>query len=476
MHGRHKNKIPRYWLIRAIAVCVLIFLFSVFSIVPVMANTVSATVIDGGTSYTFSMNSADLQDILYQAGRQGLAPLGPLDVAERVENTTTVNIRRGVKLRVTEAGQTSEFIAYKGDTVCKALADNNILIKEDDVVTPGREMVIEADLAVDVKRVCEVTVTMDGKTQTLSMTGGTVADALEQAKIRLGKKDACNYSLEEPLFDKMNLRVSRVVKITITADGKTREYEVPTQRVQAVLTRCGIKLGENDRLNVKRTDTVRDGMKITVERIRTEEIKEVEELDFTTRYEYSETLYAGEEEVKTPGEKGEKETVYKVTYVEGVEESRQVISETVTREAVEEVILTGTRQHATISGGNGTGTGTGSTTITGGGAGTFVDSMGNTVPYSGMMVGQCTAYFEPDGATSTGMTAQYGVIAVNPNVIPYGTRMYVTSADGSVVYGYGVAGDTGGAAMSGTILADLCYNSEEECTSFGRRDMVIYIL
>lgn len=470
MHCKHKSKTPRYWLVRMAAVCTLLFLFSVFSVVSVMANTVSATVLDGGISYTFNMKSTDLESILHQARQQGLAPLGPLDVAERVENTTTVNVRRGVKLRVSEAGQAHEFVAYKGDTVRKALAENNILVKEEDLVTPGRDMVITTDLAVEIKRACEITVTMEGKTQTLSMTGGTVADALEQAGIKLRDKDACNYGLEEPLFDKMNLRISRLVKITVTADGNTKEYEVPFQRVQAALRSAGIRLEEEDRLNVKRTDMLQDGMKIVIERVRVEEENLVEELDFTTRYEYSDTLFAGEEEIKTPGEKGQKETVYKVTYVEGVEESREVVSETVTKEPVEEIILTGTRQQVNLSGGTSAGsTGTG-------GAGTFVDSMGNTVSYSNMMVGECTAYSIPGGTTSIGMKAEYGVIAVNPSVIPYGTRMYVTSADGSVVYGYGVAADTGGALLDGTVLADLCYNTLEECSYIGRRDMVIYIL
>ena len=80
------------------------------------------------------------------------------------------------------------------------------------------------------------------------------------------------------------------------------------------------------------------------------------------------------------------------------------------------------------------------------------------------------------GTTSLGWDAVYGVVAVNPSIIPYGTKMYITSPDGSVVYGYGVAGDTGGAAMAGDILADLCYNTLEECSQIGRRTMNIYIL
>ena len=101
---------------------------------------------------------------------------------------------------------------------------------------------------------------------------------------------------------------------------------------------------------------------------------------------------------------------------------------------------------------------------------------GNQVAYSSMLSGTCTAYSVPGGTTSLGWAAEYGVIAVNPNVIPYGTKMYVTSPDGSVVYGYGVAGDTGGACMAGDIIADLCYNTIEECSIIGRRTMNIYIL
>ena len=85
------------------------------------------------------------------------------------------------------------------------------------------------------------------------------------------------------------------------------------------------------------------------------------------------------------------------------------------------------------------------------------------------MSGTCTAYSVPGGTTSLGWDAVYGVIAVNPNIIPYGTKMYITSPDGSVVYGYGVAGDTGGACMAGDIIADLCYNTIEECSQIGRR-------
>ena len=74
------------------------------------------------------------------------------------------------------------------------------------------------------------------------------------------------------------------------------------------------------------------------------------------------------------------------------------------------------------------------------------------------------------------MTAQYGVIAVDPKVIPLGSRVYIESSDGgkSWVYGFAVAADTGGAIKGNKI--DLCYNTRAECLQFGRRSATVYIL
>ena len=473
MHGRHMKKAPKFLVARGIMVFVLVLALSVSSFATVMANTVSANVIDGDKSYSFSMDSTDLSEILTQAEARGLEPLGALDVAERVENTTTVNIRRGVNLSVTEAGKSTELVAYRGDTVQKALGDNNILLKEDDEVIPSRDTVIESGLSVEIRRSCQVSVTADGKSKKLTLIGGTVADALEESGVKLGEKDSVNYDRDEALFDKMNIRVTRVMKIKVTADGETNEYEVSAETVQAALEKCGVELSEDDRLNVKPKDKLKNGMAIVVQRVETKEVKEKVETDYPTNYLTSDDLYEDETSVKTPGEKGEKEITYKVTYVEGKEEAKEKISEEVVKEPVPEVIVKGTkvREEETApppdySGGNGTGSV----------AGTFVDMYGNTVSYSSLLTGTCTAYSVPGGTTSIGMDAVYGVIAVDPNIIPYGTRMYVTSPDGSVVYGYGVAGDTGGAAMAGDIIADLCYNTIEECSIIGRRTMNVYIL
>lgn len=474
MHGRHMKKAPKLFVIRGAAALILVLALSVCSFATVMANTVSANVIDGDKSYTFNMSSTDLDEILAQAEDMGLEPLGPLDMAERVENTTTVVVRRGVNLEVREAGQKKTgLVAYQGDTVEQALLDNSIVLKEEDEVTPSRDTVIDSDTQVEISRSCQVVVMADGKSKTVTCVGGTVEDALKQAGVTVGEEDSLNYDKDKPLFDKMHIRVTRVMKIQVTADGETKEYETSAQTVEAALKKCGVELGEEDRVEPALTEKVKDGMEITVQRVEVKEEVKTEEVPYETRYKDTDSLYEGETQVETAGVAGEKEVTYKVTYVDGKEESREQASEEVTKEPVTEVVLRGTAVKAEdstpsvdVSGGNGTGTS----------AGTFVDMYGNTVSYSSVLTGTCTAYSVPGGTTSLGWDAVYGVVAVNPNIIPYGTKLYITSPDGSVVYGYGVAGDTGGAAMAGDIIADLCYNTIEECSIIGRRTMNVYIL
>lgn len=73
-----------------------------------------------------------------------------------------------------------------------------------------------------------------------------------------------------------------------------------------------------------------------------------------------------------------------------------------------------------------------------------------------------------DGFTSIGLKAGYGVVAIDPDVIPYGTRLYVED------YGFAVAGDTGGAINGKRI--DLGFLTVKECLNWGRRKVKVYIL
>ncbi len=79
-----------------------------------------------------------------------------------------------------------------------------------------------------------------------------------------------------------------------------------------------------------------------------------------------------------------------------------------------------------------------------------------------------------DGITATGAKCEVGVVAVDPKVIPLGTKLYIETVDGSFVYGYCSAQDTGGAIKGNKV--DLAMNTKSECFQFGRRQVKVYIL
>ena len=88
-----------------------------------------------------------------------------------------------------------------------------------------------------------------------------------------------------------------------------------------------------------------------------------------------------------------------------------------------------------------------------------------------------TAYSAGPGAwTASGRDAIPGHVAVDPDVIPYGTKLYIRTSDGSFLYGYAVAADTGVALNQGIIDVDLFFSTYEESCQFGKQLVDIYIL
>ncbi len=85
---------------------------------------------------------------------------------------------------------------------------------------------------------------------------------------------------------------------------------------------------------------------------------------------------------------------------------------------------------------------------------------------------ECWPY--ADGYTATGVKCEVGVVAVDPRVIPLKSKLYIETLDGSFVYGYCTAEDTGGAIKGNKI--DLAMNTKAECFQFGRRQVRVYVL
>ena len=89
-------------------------------------------------------------------------------------------------------------------------------------------------------------------------------------------------------------------------------------------------------------------------------------------------------------------------------------------------------------------------------------------PEPEVMIFEATAYCYTGNRTATGTWPSRGTIAVDPTIIPLGTRLFVEG------YGEGIAEDVGG-AIQGEII-DLYMESEAECWAWGRRTVKVRII
>lgn len=302
-----------------------------------------------------------------------------------------------------------------------------------------------------VQRFVRVSVKEDNASQMiLAPKGKTLSDVFAENEITLGARDTADADLTAALTADIAVQITRAKRVFVSADGKRRMEDLNEGTVEDALKAAGITLGENDTVTPAVDTALTNGM-----RIRTEEVTENEAVAYSTVYEDTEDLYEGETETKTEGVEGEAKVTYTVTYADGEEESRVVKTKEVLKEAKSAVVLRGTKEKQNV----------------------FTDASGAPSSFEYSLTGSCTAYYAPAGAvTSIGATPQVGYVAVDPNRIPYGSLLYITAVDGSWTYGYCYAMDTGGAAMCGDIVADLYYDTLEDCTAFGRRDMIVYVV
>jgi len=334
-------------------------------------------------------------------------------------------------------------------------------------------------IKIKILRAFNVNINNCGEAINVRMSSGTVQDALLKAEIILSDTHVVKPSLTTVLTPDIDISVTRVANVKIKADGKTSSYDVNEGTVAKALEYAGIKLGEDDIVKPSLTSAVSHNMEITVQRVTYKEETKTKSIEYKEQTEETSDLLKGDTEIKRYGQEGILEQNIKNTYVDGELSNTEVEGEKVIKEPVHQLTLIGTGEAKPTSpetpDNNVKEPANNSNTEEG--IGTFVDYSGSTVSYKTKLVGTATAYTASSGAlTASGIPVFYGGVAVNPAIIPLGSRLYIISNDGQYVYGYATAIDTGGALYSGDALVDLFYWSSSECYQFGRRSVTVYVL
>lgn len=288
----------------------------------------------------------------------------------------------------------------------------------------------------------EVTIKADGEALKVSTYSSTVEEVLKENHIDLEPEDVVEPDLGERLEDEMIIEVHRALPIWVYSDGNSKLVKTQPSTVSEILAKANIVLGELDKVDPALDHYIEAPEKIAVTRVTKVVTEEIRSIPFEMVNRSDNTLAFGEKKVLQQGEEGEEKIITTKILEDGevVSEDKETV---VIKPPKPQVVLKGTIQVASR------------------GADKF--------EYTKVYNMEATAYsYDAGSLTAMGTKVRVGAVAVDPKVIPLGSRLYI---DG---YGYAVAEDTGGAIKGMRI--DLFMNTREEALRFGRRPVKVYLL
>ncbi len=335
-----------------------------------------------------------------------------------------------------------------------------------------------------------VTVLDGDKVFEVEMKGRTVGDALLLANITLGENDTLSKDIDAELKDDDVVTVKRAKRFYLVTSGKTFEVNTNETTVGDALLADGFQVGKYDEVVPDVTSQLVDGMTVSVTRVFVEIFDVEEEIPFSERVIENPEKEVGYESFIQVGKPGVTVRTFKKVMNEALGVTASLIGETVVSEPVEQIVEIGTKVVTHLTPGKTTDgvPYAAIPTMAQNNSKTYVRGNTAVTPYgtftfSKKISCKATAYEGSSasngkwaGMTATGRDPEFGIVAVDPRVIPLNSKIYVESADGgkSWIYGFAVAGDTGGAIKGNRI--DLFYNTLSQCYQFGRRNAVVYIL
>ncbi len=261
------------------------------------------------------------------------------------------------------------------------------------------------------------------------------------------------------------LSVVRAFSVTVSADGAKTEVKLTEGTVEDALAAAKVELGDDDVVSPSLATELSDGDVVTVKRVTYKTREETETITGEQIIKRTPLVADGSSEVANEESLGEVVRVYRDRYVDGVLDGSEIVSEQTTKAPTSSVVLEGDSS-AVMSSVNGA-------------QFTSVSIVGG-VPseYISVVSGRSTAYSSSRSVVygASGLYLRQGFVAVNPDVIPYGSLLYITSSDGSFVYGWAIAADTGAALLDGSAVVDCFFETYRESCLFGAHTLDVYVV
>jgi len=294
-----------------------------------------------------------------------------------------------------------------------------------------------------------ITLVDDGKVTQYETDASSVEQLLQQLDVTLGSQDIVVPSRSTTIEENMKITINRwKPTVTFNLNGELISFKTDFKTVGEIISSKGLQNAEALSVTPSQDMAIEDNMEIIV---KTKEVKTVVEdrpISFNVIEKTTTELKSGETKVKQEGKNGLKQVTAEKVFIGGEFLEEAIKQVTIKEEARDQIILTGIEN------------------------GIKDAATGKNYEYTNVYDMEASAYSNAGGDgrgyTASGTKTFVGVVAVDPRVIPLGTKLYVQG------YGLAIAADTGGAIKGKKI--DLFFHTEQQCLNFGRRTRTVYVL
>lgn len=375
---------------------------------------------------------------------------------------------------ITDNGE-SQTVTTHQDTVEGLLNEVGIAVGEHDDVSQPMNAEIKDGMSISYKTAKKVIVTVDGEKQEYYTTTGTVEAFLSDQDLSFAAHDEVSHESTQAIEDGLHIEVTKAYEVTINDGLRKRATWATGGTVEDLLNSNDIRFNKQlDEIKPAINEYVTDDTVITIVHVEKATDEVTEKLAFDTVKREDSSLLKGKEKVIAEGEEGTVIKKFEVTKKNGEEVDRELVHKNVKKESKNRVVAIGTKEvqqepEPELVQLSSTKQNTEKTTkqrtkpssSNSDGKVLYMTSSAYTATCSG-----CS------GHTATGINLKANpnikVIAVDPNVIPLGTKVWVEG------YGEAVAGDTGGSIVGNRI--DVHVPSKAAAYKWGRRTVKVKVL
>ncbi|WP_431802061.1 ubiquitin-like domain-containing protein [Halobacillus andaensis] len=383
-------------------------------------------------------------------------------------------------VKVTQNGET-QVIRTHSQTFEDLLHELEINPKENDRLSHDLSEPIEYGMDVEYISSKSIDVTINDDTKQFHTTASTVGEFFDEQEFKWKEQDEISHDSGDPIEEDMGISINKAIQVTLNDGGKEEEVWTTAATMDEFLEEENVNLNEHDELNMEKGDHLRQSDLIDITRIDKETETVEEDVEYTVVTEKDDTLPSGEEKVVTSGENGQVIKEYEVIIKNGKESSRELVNEEVEKESVDEVVALGTKEETAEPEEEQSEPAEKSNSsepelVSASASESSKEKAPKQESSSKTMEVKATAYTADcagcTGKTTTGIDLNKNpdkkVIAVDPDVIPLGSEVWVEG------YGTAVAGDTGGAIKGKKI--DVHVSSASEAQSFGRKTVEVKVM